>query len=478
MSFGSGTSLFGQKPATNSVFGSQTQNPGQSTTQQGSMFGNSVPNISTFGAQNQTQPTQGSNLFGGQQQQNQAPQPIQPPTLFGQTPQNNAPQTGGGLFGNSQQTQQNTTSNLFSQPAAQTQANTTQPGGFGSTPSNTTGSSLFGGASTTGSSLFGNTSANTQNSGSNLFGSTTATQNAGTNLFGNTSTNAQNSGSNLFGNASTNTGSNLFGGTSTNTNQPFGAASTNQNPLFGNRQQSQPAMSFSTSATPGAPAFTKSTRFNDLPDWMKKTFEDIDSHIQGRIQICNNLKQRKLGDEANKGKELIRDVHKDLLHTISVIQSDLLQTRAFKEKSDQTVKDAIVTVNVIDGYGHPQQGNVQLNSHAEFPLQFFTRSADEMKEKLSWCKNTIEAIERKLSSIASQSQVTPQAITTTLEAQHTTFITLASRTAAVDAELQKVKSLYTQLWRAKTGSVRDPFNDLDRGAGNEFGLEGLSTGRK
>ena len=66
------------------------------------------------------------------------------------------------------------------------------------------------------------------------------------------------------------------------------------------------------------------------------------------------------------------------------------------------------------------------------------------------------------------------AITSTLEAQHATFIALASRTAAVDAELQKIKALYIQLWRAKTGSMRDPFNDLDRGAGGEFGLQSLS----
>ena len=50
---------------------------------------------------------------------------------------------------------------------------------------------------------------------------------------------------------------------------------------------------------------------------------------------------------------------------------------------------------------------------------------------------------------------------------------LASKTAAVDAELQKIKLLYTQLWRAKTGSMRDPFNELDRGAG-DFGLQSLS----
>ena len=68
----------------------------------------------------------------------------------------------------------------------------------------------------------------------------------------------------------------------------------------------------------------------------------------------------------------------------------------------------------------------------------------------------------------------PSAIASTLQAQHATFVALASKTAALDAELQKVKALYTQLWRAKTGSMRDPFNELDQGNGTEFGLERLS----
>lgn len=69
------------------------------------------------------------------------------------------------------------------------------------------------------------------------------------------------------------------------------------------------------------------------------------------------------------------------------------------------------------------------------------------------------------------------AITSTLQAQHASFVALANKTAALDSELQKLKNTYRALWRAKTGSARDPFNELDRaslGAG-EFGLEGLSV---
>jgi nucleoporin p58/p45 len=45
----------------------------------------------------------------------------------------------------------------------------------------------------------------------------------------------------------------------------------------------------------------------------------------------------------------------------------------------------------------------------------------------------------------------------------------------LDAELKKIKALYIQLWRSKTGSMRDPFNDLDRSRGDDFGLQNLQV---
>ncbi|KAG2104311.1 uncharacterized protein F5147DRAFT_807643 [Suillus discolor] len=75
--------------------------------------------------------------------------------------------------------------------------------------------------------------------------------------------------------------------------------------------------------------FSKSTKFNDLPDDIKRTLKlsrltSHSSHIQGCIQISNELKQRKMGEEAIKGQELIRELHKELLGVSSVIQSDSL----------------------------------------------------------------------------------------------------------------------------------------------------------
>ena len=88
------------------------------------------------------------------------------------------------------------------------------------------------------------------------------------------------------------------------------------------------------------------------------------------------------------------------------------------------------------------------------------------------------------SLLTSQSKYQPPstsdqlAISATLQAQHSSFIALANKTATLDAELQKIKTTYRQLWRAKTGSARDPFNEQDRSSGttSEFGLEGLKIG--
>ena len=105
---------------------------------------------------------------------------------------------------------------------------------------------------------------------------------------------------------------------------------------------------------------------------------------------------------------------------------------------------------------------------------------------------SMKQIERKLASLTNQTQYTPQGgsfsllslliygvlgLAATLQAQHTTFLALAARTATLDAELQKIKALYTQLWRAKTGSVRDPFNELDMdqsiSSSTTLGLSGM-----
>ncbi|KAL4064460.1 hypothetical protein J3A83DRAFT_4167783 [Scleroderma citrinum] len=431
MSFGSTTGA----PTTTSIFGQAASKPA------GSLFSGTQPSGTSAFTGFGTQPAQGTSLFGGGQQQQQ-----QQPTssLFGQPTGGTATQTtpGTSLFGGTPQQQ------------PQTAIGTSF---FGSTtqqqPQGTTGPSLFGTATqqqpqaATGTSLFGSTAQPAQPT-IGLFGAPAQQQQQpqqGTGFFG-----------------------------STLQPQPtlsaLGTAPSSAGPsLFGIQQSISPVQ------VSGHVLFSKSTKFNDLPDDVKKKFEALDAHIQGRIQISNELKQRKLGQEATKGQELIREVHRELLSVASMIQSDAQFVRDLKAKTEQAVQDTIVATRIIDGFKNLQQHGAYLKNYASFPLEFFTRVTKEMQERLQWCKNTIEQIERKLSSTVAQQQNTPQAIASTLQAQHAVSVSLAAKTATVDAELQKLKSLYTQLWRTKTGSVRDPFNDLDRGTGGDFGMESLQV---
>ncbi|KAI0715502.1 hypothetical protein C8T65DRAFT_694746 [Cerioporus squamosus] len=73
---------------------------------------------------------------------------------------------------------------------------------------------------------------------------------------------------------------------------------------------------------------------------------------------------------------------------------------------------------------------------ANSPLKFFNRVTGQMREWLRWCNATLEG--------GSTSGANP----------HATFEPLTTNAAALDAELQRLRPLYTQLRRAKPGSMR------------------------
>lgn len=248
---GGGTGLFGASNQGNSAFGQQQ-----------------TPATNPFG----TQPAQTQSAFGG----------------FGTTPQKsnlfgtNSTSTGGGLFGNVGQNnnQQSSNTNPFG-------GGTTQPAAsslFGAKPAATagTGTGLFGNNPTNqntsglgGGGLFGsgfggnNNNQNQQNQGNNLFGNSNNQQpglfgNSGTGggLFGNN--NAQQSGGGLFGNTNSNqnqqpSGGGLFGNSASNNN-------SNGSSLFGNTQSNalQPPQAMTASIMDRNP-YGSSSIFNGLP---------------------------------------------------------------------------------------------------------------------------------------------------------------------------------------------------------------------
>ncbi|KAL1703604.1 hypothetical protein EV121DRAFT_260723 [Schizophyllum commune] len=470
-----------QKPAGGLFGGSSTF--GQPQQQQGNtgggLFGNTNTNTSTANTG-----TGGGGLFGntgGNQQQGSS--------LFGQSnQQQQQPATGGGLFGSTTNTNTGTGGGLF---GSTNNANTGTGGGglFGNTSNTNTSNTGTGGG------LFGSTS-NTNTGGGGLFGSTTNTNtNTGGGLFGSNNAHTSNTntgGGGLFGstNTNTNTGGGLFGNTQQNQQQNqsggglFGSTN-NSNSLFGAKPSTgaqQPCvMSSLGSQQQGAPPFTKSTRFNDLPDNLKRVFEQIDSHIQSQVQISKDLQQRKMGEEAVKGQQAIRSVHTDLVNAMATINRDLQQAKDLWHKSEQATQDLITGMNIVNGAKNPQAYGAHLKDFSGFPLEYFIRITKEMKVRLEWYKTTLEQAERKLSSQANQAQITPQFITTSLQAQNSAFLALAAKTATLDAELKKIKDLYRKLWREKNASLRDPFNEMDRDekqqpGSQDFGMSQMRVG--
>ncbi|CAE6435023.1 unnamed protein product [Rhizoctonia solani] len=343
---------------------------------------------------------------------------------------------GGPLFGSNTQTTPAATGGLFG--ASNTTGQQTAPaptGLFGaqSTAGNTTNGGLFGAqqpaANTTGTTggLFGAQPANNTGAQGGLFGAPPVANNTTGGLFG-----AQ-PGANTGGNAGSSFG--------------FGAPPTTTAPTQPAAQASGP--------------LTRTTKFNDLPDAQKRVFEEIESFIQGRVQISVELKAQKLGEEIQKEQAALDELNKCLSSAASALSSDRLAVDDQRTKTDQNLQDALIATRIIDGFTKPQQMGSYLTSYANFPLEYFTRQVEEMKDRVQRYKSTIEQIERKLAqaleSHSAQPAPSPQAIANALRAQHASLTALAARTAEIDAAVQKHKAVYTTRWRAQTGSARDPF---------------------
>ncbi|CUA75981.1 hypothetical protein RSOLAG22IIIB_01985 [Rhizoctonia solani] len=347
---------------------------------------------------------------------------------FGSNTAQTAPATTGGLFGASNTTGQSATApapstgGLFgaAQPAASTA--TTNTGGLFGTQQPAANTTTTGG-------LFGAQPASTTTSTTGgLFGAQPAAGNTTGGIFG----------GQTGANAATGATGSSFG---------FGAPSTTTAPTQPAAQASGP--------------FTRTTKFNDLPDAQKKVFEEIESFIQGRVQISVELKTQKLGEEIQKEQAALDELNKCISTAASTLSSDRLAVDDQRTKTDQNLQDALIATRIIDGFTKPQQMGSYLTSYVNFPLEYFTRQVEEMKDRVQRYKYTIEQIERKLAqaleSYSAQAGPSPQAISNTLRAQHMTLTALAARTAEIDAAVQKHKAAYTTRWRAQTGSARDPF---------------------
>ena len=87
---------------------------------------------------------------------------------------------------------------------------------------------------------------------------------------------------------------------------------------------------------------------------------------------------------------LINRFRQDLVNAINVVQTDVYRLRDVKTRVDQCVQDTIATTRIIDGFRNPQQNGQYLKTHANFPLEFFNRVTEQMRERLRWYKTTIE----------------------------------------------------------------------------------------
>ncbi|MBW0522858.1 hypothetical protein O181_062573 [Austropuccinia psidii MF-1] len=439
--FGSATNS--NTPASGGLFGGATASAASNTTNSGGLFGTST-NSSTSAA----------GTSGG---------------LFGAS----KPLTGGGLFGASTSAP---SVGLFGTPTT----TSTTSGGLFSTPAATSASMAFGApaATSTGGGLFSApTTTSTPQVGASLFtpGSTNSAPTS-TGLFGNLNSSASNqaTSNSLFGSQNQNPSPFLFGGSTQpvgGTGNLFGSsqnAGNTSNSLFGTKPANVPAATGSSVSQLNS-LFNRATRFNDLADDAKKQLEMLDAMIQTQCRHSDALKAMQLGTEISEGTSLLRQVTSEM-HTTSasvITASNLLDS--VRQNIDGDVADLIKLASIVDVYraqrtagGTHNTGEV-LPNPINFQYEYFSQKAIEMEERVKTYRQTIDFVELQLKGLFDRPS--PASIVPALKAQYHTFMILADKVAQLDTEIRAVKDEYREIWRHQTGSVRDPFSEVDRAFG-------------
>ncbi|KAL2761019.1 hypothetical protein ACRALDRAFT_2024887 [Sodiomyces alcalophilus JCM 7366] len=223
------------------------------------------------------------------------------------------------------------------------------------TPANT-------GTTQTGGGLFGNTQQNTQQKPGGLFGTTAQTQTGGTSLFGNQQQQGggglfgnqpqqqqpqQQTGS-LFGQQSTNTGGGLFGQSQNQTQQKpgglFGQSTAQQSTGGGltmgqsTNQQTVPGVRIDLANVKGT------TKFNDLTPELQKEIEACDNMIQTFVSQAEQIKSFREGHKAELD-QLTHDVEwleRKFNGVKTTLEEDVQMTAQLKDlvKSDAQIAKA------------------------------------------------------------------------------------------------------------------------------------------
>ncbi|KAK4056188.1 Nucleoporin nup49/NSP49 (Nuclear pore protein nup49/NSP49) [Microbotryomycetes sp. JL221] len=237
--------------------------------------------------------------------------------------------------------------------------------------------------------------------------------------------------------------SSLFGGSAAQ--QPFIGGHMGQGPNAGQSGGLAGTNSQSLSGT---------SKFNDLSESTRSVIESIDGALRSQAQVADELKTFPLGQGMQRVSSALEQHSVEATAVASLLAQDVRATADLRSRLERDLTTLTKVNTLIEGCTNPQAKASAAKAVAGFPHEYFSQKAEEFHERLALYDAALNAT-----------------IVPTLRAQHASFMALASAVAALDLELKKIKDSYRTIWRAKTGSVQDPFRHRD---GLEITLSGVT----
>ncbi|KAH9819472.1 hypothetical protein DFH28DRAFT_26201 [Melampsora americana] len=204
----------------------------------------------------------------------------------------------------------------------------------------------------------------------------------------------------------------------------------------------------------------RTTRFNDLPDEFKRQLESLDAMIQNQCRLADTIKSTELGKEINEGSSQLRQVKAELNGTSSLINESSIMLENLQKTLDQDISDILkIGTNLESLNNNPTKSNQEMNNLLKFQLDFFIKQTLKLNERIKVYEQTLEFVECQLKGL--NDRPNPASIVPAIKAQYSTFMVLADRVAKLDSRLRFIEDGFIEIWKLQTGSVKNPFLEID-----------------
>ncbi|KAJ3307254.1 Nucleoporin p58/p45 [Kappamyces sp. JEL0829] len=182
------------------------------------------------------------------------------------------------------------------------------------------------------------------------------------------------------------------------------------------------------------------TKYSELSDPMKKELDGIEKFIQGQISASSAIANRNLEEGLGKVVGETEEIQRKLLGLKNLLKRDWHSIEMVKNLVAKELRHSDLIARYIDSV--PLGSDMAKGSHHDAYAIYFSNFASDLENRMNQCRQHIEELEMNVKNAGHASRLTPSVIEEIIKAQYSSFMSIASKVAAVHDATTKAKEVF------------------------------------